>query len=284
MTEVLSYNGDIISRSSFRLSPENRAFRYGDGVFETIRVHSGHILWEDKHFDRLNRACEALQLKPPQPWTRKQFRQAVQQLFDANHKSGEAARIRFSLFRNEGGLYTPSTNQASFLIESQKLYHATFELNKKGLFIDCFDGITKPVNMLSPLKSINAQLYVLAGLYKQQHDLDDCLILNEHGNIAEAISSNVFIVSKDRLYTPSLREGCVQGIMRAVIMDVARDSHINVTETQITPTALDKADEIFLTNAIHGIRHVLGYKDKRYYNRMAVKLTQELNSLANAGK
>ncbi len=274
---MYSFNGKLIQHDAFSLSPANRAFRYGDGVFETIRVSGGRTLWPALHFARVTEAAAALHLSLAENWSLPYFEQIVSELVKANHGEDCHARVRFSLFREDGGLYAPITNNASFLIESESLDQEFFDLNNKGLLIDIYPEIRKPNNVLSSLKSINAQLYVLASIYKRDKDLGDILILNESGFVAEASSSNIFLVKRGRLITPSRDQGAVAGIMQQVILQLARENDIPAETSPVSPDDLLAADEIFLTNAIHGIRWVMGFQQKRYYNSFSRRMMALLN-------
>ena len=274
---MLSWNGRLIAEDDFSLLPSNRAFRYGDGLFETIRVSRGHPLWADKHFARLTHGLQLLQINPGNNWSEDLFTGAVKELVFANHPETGNARVRFSAFREDGGLYMPLGNSVSWLIESEILDRENFVLNNRGIHVKEYTGIRKAVNRLSSVKSINAQLYVMASLYKRESGFGDCLILNEEGNIIEATSSNIFIVHQHHLYTPPLDQGCVEGIMRRVVMETAAENGFEVTEKPLDPNELERADECFLTNSIQGIRWVGLYNNKRYYNAVSRKLIPLLN-------
>ncbi len=274
---MYSLNGQLIQQDAFALSPANRAFRYGDGIFETIRVAGGRILWAPLHFARVSRAAETLHLNLNKNWSLPYFEQAVIALAKTNHGEGCHARVRFSLFREDGGRYAPITNNAAYLIASESLDQGFFELNYKGLLIDIYPEMRKPVNMLSSLKSINAQLYVLASIYKRDKDLGDILILNEKGFVAEASSSNIFLLKSGHLITPAPDQGAVEGIMQQVIWKLAKDNDIPVKACPVSPDDLLAADEIFLTNAIQGIRWVKGFQQKHFYNSFSRKMMDLLN-------
>ncbi len=277
MSGFLSFNGKIVRRDDFTISPQNRAFRYGDGVFESIRIHGGIALWEDLHFIRLQKATRTLHLKMLPGWSAKSLNTYLNELYNVNHQQDKAARFRLSLFRNDGGLYTPHTNNASLLIESEPLDHDAFTLNAIGLTIGVYDEIRKSFNALSSLKSINAQIYVLACIQKRNQGLGDMLLLNDQGMIAEASSSNVFIVKKGQLFTPALSQACVEGVMRGVLMELAGDIGIRVNETSIAINDLKDADEVLLTNAVQGVRWVSQFNGKKYQNKMATAFVEALN-------
>ncbi len=277
MSNMISFNGKILNRDKFTISPGNRAFRYGDGVFETIRVSRGCVLWAKHHFSRLSHASEILQLINDQEWSLNRFQENILQLCEANNLQDMDARIRLSMFRNEGGYYTPLTNKASILIESEALDNNRFTINAKGISVDIFPDIPKVFCKLSALKSINAQIYVMAGIYKRNKGFGDIILLNREGNVAEASASNVFVVKKKDIVTPALSEACVDGVMRKVIIQIARDNGFAVSEETVTVDQLLQADELFLTNSIQGVRWVRDFREKRYSNQMGTKITDLLN-------
>jgi 4-amino-4-deoxychorismate lyase len=155
-------------------------------------------------------------------------------------------------------------------------------LNEKGWQIDIFEDHRKTLNKLSSLKSTNSLPYILAGIYKKEKKLDECIILNELGNISEAITSNIFIVYNGVFYTPSLNKGCIGGIMRKVIIDMVKEGGREVQECPLNPNALLRADEVFLTNSINGIRWVNAYRMKRYFNKASKLLVEQLNDRITA--
>jgi len=152
-----------------------------------------------------------------------------------------------------------------------------YELNNKGIKVDLYQKIKKPCNALSSIKSCNSLLYVLAGKYKTDNELEECVIINDRHNVCEFTSSNLFIVINGVLYTPAITEGCIQGVMRKVILDLAAKARIYVYETELKPNDLIRADEIFLTNAVQGIQWVGAYKAKRYFNKVSKTLIDALN-------
>ncbi|PLX19388.1 MAG: hypothetical protein C0597_05275 [Marinilabiliales bacterium] len=156
-----------------------------------------------------------------------------------------------------------------------------YELNQKGLIIDFFREIKKPVNSFANLKTANALLYVMAGLFAKERKLDDCILINENGNLVEGISSNIFIIKGDKIFTPPLKDGPVAGIMRKQILKIANKHGLKINhESSLTEEHLISADEVFLTNVISGIRWVLAYKDRRYFNHIAHQFIDKLNIMA----
>lgn len=270
-------NGHLISIYEPSVSFENRAFRYGDSLFESIRFCNNKIMFLRDHVNRLKLGMTVLRMNLPAEFNTENIYELIIQLLKHNTHAPNA-RIRLTVFRNEGGYYTPETNDISFLIESEEL-KGPYELNQKGLWVDLYGDIKKSINKLSNIKSGNALLYVMAGISKQSMKLDECLIVNENGTVCESISSNVFAVKNGTIYTAPLSEGCVAGIMRKQIMTIANDNKILAFESALTTYTLLNADEIFLTNSINGLQWVGQFKDKFYTNKMAQYFVEKLNQL-----
>lgn len=270
-------NGHLVSIYEPGLVFSNRAFRYGDALFESIRFCNNRIMFLRDHITRLRIGMTVLRMNVPAEFNTENIGELILQLLKHNAHAPNA-RIRLTVFRNEGGYYTPETNDISFLIESEEI-EGTYTLNQKGLWVDTYSDIRKPVNKLANIKSGNALLYVMAGLAKQSMKLDDCFLVNEAGNICESINSNIFVVKNGTLFTPPLSEGCVAGILRRQIMGIATENKILTFESPVTSYTLLNGDEVFLTNAISGIRWVGQVKQKYYTNQMAQFFTEKLNAL-----
>lgn len=276
--KFINFQDQIIPSDQLVLTVNNRAFRYGDGLFESMRYMNGAIKFPELHIDRIQKGMKVLKLDNSSNIDTWFLREKVEELARRN-KTGPDARFKLTVFRNAEGLYTPDSNKIAYVLESQALTDNQYTLNKKGLIIDVFDELTKPVNILSNLKTCNSLVYVLAGVYKKQHALDEVMILNQNGFLCESISSNVFVVYDRKLYTPALNEGCIGGVMRQVVMRLAKENNIELVEAQVNPDILNEADEVFITNATKGIQWVMGYNNKRYFNEVAKFLSEKLNQL-----
>lgn len=273
------YNGEFYSENTALFSANNRAFRYGDSLFETIHTNGTQIQFFQEHIERLSLGMKQLNMEIPVNF-HDTIEKNIKRLITKN-KSFLGTRIRLSVFRNPGGLYTPTNNSISYLIESSKLEKPEYYLNKKGLQIGLFDTYKKTSNSLSRFKTGNSLPFILAGLHKEEMKWDDCLLINERQNLVETVSSNLFVVKDGILFTPSVESGAVNGIMREQIIQIALDLGITVyDDCIIKPEELMDADEIFLTNAITGIRWVVAYGERRYFNRSAKVLIEELNKRA----
>jgi len=276
--EYILHNDEFIAVNQAILTAKNRGFRYGDGLFESMRMQSGKLKHAELHAGRLQAGMNALKMEGGILFDAYFLKQKAAELCKKN-KLKENVRFRLSVYRDGDGLYTPDSNKSGYIMEATAMHEATYELNKKGLIINVYDEMTKPVNKLSNYKTSNSLMYVMAGLYKKQHRLDEAFILNQHGFLCESISSNVFVVYDKQIYTPALSEGCIAGVMRNVVMQTAKTNGISIIEAQINPEVLKEADEVFITNATSGIRWVMGYGKKRYFNEVTKSLSSLLNAL-----
>src|SRR6201986_117260 len=277
MPLYINLNGEILAAESKLLSVANRAFKYGDGLFESMRLMKGQLKFADLHADRLQRGMKALKIDGYSQMDTWFLKEKVEQL--ASRNKIKHGRLRLTVYRDSEGLYTPTQNKMGYCLELQPLDEPRYFLNDKGLIIDIFTDLSKPINFLSNIKTCNSLIYVLAGIFKNQNRLDDAFLLNQDGFLCEASSSNIFVWYKSHLYTPALSEACVEGVMRNIVIKLARESHIPFTEAQINPDILYEADEVFLTNASRGIQWVMGFGVKRYFNQLSKGLIGELNKL-----
>ncbi|MGV8879214.1 MAG: aminotransferase class IV [Sphingobacteriaceae bacterium] len=274
----INFNGEILPADSSVLSILNRGFRYGDGLFESMRYMKGQLKFADLHAGRLLKGMKVLKLEGYSQIDQYFLKEKSDELA-ARNKNCKNARLRLTVFRDGEGLYTPVKNKLGYAIELQTLDEPRYFLNAKGLIMNIYKDIPKAINILSNYKTCNALLYVMAGIYKTQQKLDDAFILNQQGYLCESISSNLFVSYQNTLYTPALSEGCIAGVMRQVVIELAMKNNISITEAQISPEILQEADEVFLTNANRGIQWVMGFGRKRYFNEMSKLLINHLNKL-----
>jgi len=269
-------NGTVLTGDAPTIHPGNRAYLYGDGVFESIRVIEGSPLNMENHTKRLLEGAKAIKLRVPNNFNTAFFEEKIKELlYRSSIKQG--GRCRLSLDRVTGGAYLPDSNDCNYYMEVYPYDINHFELNAKGLEIDIYQDIKLQKNFLSNYKTKAGLPYVMAAISAQEKGLDDLFLANERGNILETSSCNIFVVSNGVLYTPGLDEGCLAGTMRMQIINLALSHGIKVYECAILPQNLLAADEIFITNAIRGINWIGGYRTKKFYNNMSRKLVVLLN-------
>lgn len=269
-------NGKILKNEGYTLEAANRGHLYGDGLFESIRIVNGRIIHFELHYMRLMEGAKALKMRVPSFFTLAFFNKTIQELVEKSEIT-EGGRVRFSLDRLAGGTYKPVSNDCSYFVECYPLSKNYFELNPKGLEVDLYSELRKHKDKLSGFKTKNGLVYVMASIAAKEKDLDDYLILSPQGNVLESSNSNIFVVSNSVLYTPALDEGCLGGVMRMSIINLAIENGIKVYECSILPQNLLAGTELFLTNAIQGIVWVGGYRTKRFSNEMSLRLLNLLN-------
>lgn len=266
----VNYNGTYHRAEGPVLPMGNRAFQYGDGLFETIRVVKGRACFLDAHWSRLSEGLRTFRIDMPAGLGRERLEQAIGELLERNGLKD--ARCRLTVYRDAPGYYRPEHNAGSFTLEAFPVTQGNYILNEKGFTVDLYPGMRKPVNLLAVHKTLGAQLYVMASLWCIEQQLDNCLLQNDRGNIIESSSGNMFIVSNGVLYTPPLSDGCIGGIMRMQVINIALENKIKVYESSLNPQNLLVADELFFTNAATGVQWVGAYRTKRYGHRMALRL------------
>jgi branched-chain amino acid aminotransferase len=281
MQNYINHNGSFIPSLDPVVTANNRSFRYGDALFETIRIAGYNPLFLKEHLQRLFSGMSVMKMEMNPLLNEVFLEHAILELAQKNEITSDG-RIRLTVYRNEGGFYTPDDNKVSFLLEAFPIESKDFTLNTKGYTVDLYTEFRKAQNALSSIKSANSAIYVMAGIYKTQQQLDECLLLNDKHHIIEGISSNIFAVKNGVLYTPPVADGCVNGVMRKKIIEIAQANKMAVYEISVMQNVLLGADELFLTNTIQGIRWVVAYKQKRYFNTTAKKLTEKLNELVAA--
>ncbi len=269
---MVNFNGALIAENEVQLSTQNRAFKYGDAIFETIKVVNGKIAFLEDHYFRLMASMRMLRMKIPMEFTleflQEEITKVVKELPEAS-----MYRIRLTVFRKDGGLYTPVTNEIDYIIEGSPLEHT----DKKVYKVDVFKDFYNYSGLLSTVKTTNRMLNTLAAVFAEENDLDNCILLNERKGVVEAINGNLFIVKGNVVKTPALTEGCIKGIVRKKVIDIIeKHSDYTIEETAISPFEIQKADEVFITNAIIGIQSVTNYRKKEFSTEITNKIKSSL--------
>ena len=273
---MINYNGTIFPAST-NLLYNNRAFLYGDGVFETVKIINNRVLFLEDHYFRLMSSMRILRMEIPMNFTMEYFEEQIKLVVNANNYS-DAVRARITVYRNPGGYYLPETNTVSFLINSVPIENKRYEMSLEEYEVDLYKDIYISKQLLSTLKTTNKIINITASIYAKENDLQNCLLLNEDKNVVEAVQGNVFMLMDNKLITPPISEGCLNGIMRKQILAIVKKmDNIEVVEGTISPFDLQKADELFITNVIKGIQPITKYRKKEYKTAFSQKVLNLLN-------
>jgi branched-chain amino acid aminotransferase len=219
------------------------------------------------HTKRLEFGAKVLAFDLPSNWDENYLHDLILSVV-----KGKDARIRLVVSRHGNGFYLPNNNDVRFYVEYWALIPTKIRIDK----IDVFEEQHKSCTSLSNLKSGNALIYVLASQYAAANNLDDVLIINQYGRIAEATSSNVFWIKNGIIFTPPLTEGPVAGIIREVVIKKATAQGLIVQEKLLTVDELLTADECFLTNALNGITLVNQFRSKKFEHELGAILQRDI--------
>lgn len=237
------------------ISASNRGLRYGDGCFETMKLINGKIALARLHFERLFTSLEALKFEIPEHLTAKKLLNDVIKLAK-NNDCHDLARVRLMVSRGEGGLYDTKDNQPYYIIEAAALDTSANALNENGLVLDVYSQARKVADNFSHIKSNNMLPYVIAALWAKEQNLNEALLMNPYEKIADATTASVFIVAGGIIKTPPLKDGCIDGVMRKHLLQCCSKEGLPVEEASLSVEDVLQAQEVFLTNAVRGIRWV----------------------------
>ena len=277
-SEFILYDGKFFPAGSLLISADNRCFRYGEGLFETMLLQNNRIgLW-DLHMERLHHGMELLQLKKDSLGTSDRLLHHILQLVKLNLQV-EAARIRLQVFRGNGDLKQVGNSSTHYIVQTYPLLHPS-PVREKALVAGIHPHIRKSCDLYAQIKSCNYLPYTLAALQAKEMGWDECFVLNQFERISDASVANVFWIRDNEIYTPPLSEGPVAGVMRRFLLENAKNAGWNVHEMPLDRLNLQQADEVFVTNAVKGIQPVQRIADKVYGSTVTNKLMQ-ITHLAN---
>lgn len=262
-----NYNGKVHPEGSQVIGADNHSFRYGDGLFETMKMVNGKLLHEDEHFARLWKGLKVLEFEIPKQFTTELLQREITALVTKNEHAA-AARIRLTVVRGDGGLYDVKSHKPFYLLQSWSLPTNHNEWNSNGLVMGLYEAARKSCDILSNLKHNNYLVYVMAALAAKREKWNDAIVLNTSGNICDSTIANVFIVKENIIYTPTLKEGCVAGVTRKLLIQYLINAQYSVVESALTTSDLLTAEEVFLTNSIYHIRWVQRINDAIFTNTL----------------
>ncbi|GAA4042858.1 aminotransferase class IV [Flavobacterium chungnamense] len=275
---MINYNGEIQS-SDTTLSNVNRGFLYGDGVFETLKIVNNKILFFEDHYFRLMASMRIVRMQIPNSFTLEYLEEQVLNLAKANNCEN-SARVRLTVNRNDGGFYLPQTRTVSFLIQVSPLNETHYSFSDAIYEVDLYKDFFITKQLLSTIKTTNKMINITGSIFADENDLQNCLLLNNEKNVVEALNGNLFMLIGNQLITPSVEDGCLNGIMRKQVLQVARKiEDVEVLEQPISPFDLQKADELFITNVITGIQPITKYRKKEYKSDLSKVLLEKINDL-----
>jgi branched-chain amino acid aminotransferase len=275
---MINFNGNILEDSNANLAVTNRGFAYGDALFETLKVVHGKILFWEDHYFRLMASMRIIRMEIPMEFTLEHLEEEILKLVKSNNSQDKTVRVKLTVFRNEGGLYTPSTNNISYIISFKEIDNHFYQISEDEYVVDLYKDHYISPSLLSTLKSNNRLINIIGGVYAKENNLNNCLLLNTDKQVVEALNANLFLVKGNVIKTPPLSSGCLKGVLRKQLIEIINlIPDLVIEESPISPFELQKADELFLTNVITGIQPISQYRKKKFDNKVAKELLGKLN-------
>lgn len=274
---MINFNGNLQENNTV-ITNNNRAYAYGDGLFETIKAVHGKLLFFEDHYFRLMASMRIMRMEIPMSFTLEFLQDEILKTIKANQLDTATCRVKLQVHRVEGGLYEPESNDVEFIVSVKALDQDFYLLNEDDYEVDLFKDFYVSPSLISTLKSNNKALNVVGSIYAKENKLDNCLLINTNKSVVEALNGNVFLVKGNTIKTPPLSDGCLKGIIRKQLIEIINlMEEYTLEEASISPFEIQKADEMFITNVITGIQPVSKYRKKQFATDVAKALLQKLN-------
>ncbi len=281
---MININGNLLEDDKATMAITNRGYTYGDALFETIRVNSGTILFWEDHYFRLMASMRILRMQIPMQFTPEFLEKEIIDIITRNGMIDASARVKVIINREEGGRYTPTTNEIEYTISTSKLDTTFYTIPEKTNEVALFKDHYVATDLLSTLKSNNKLVNILGGIFAQENGYNNCLLMNSNKMIIEALNGNLFLIKNNTIKTPPLSDGCLKGILRTQLLRIlAKLPEYEVDESSISPFELQKADELFITNVVTGIVPVTKFRKKEYDTKISKRLLGILNTRIRLG-
>jgi len=279
------FSGKLVPEKDARVSVFDHGLLYGDGVFEGIRTYNGRVFMLEEHIDRLYRSAQAIALKIPM--SKKAMLQAVVRTCKANNNMNGYVRLVVTRGKGTLGLNPYSCKNPEIIIIAGKIRLYSPMLYRHGLKVITAGTIRNHTESINPaIKSLNYLNNIMAKIEAINSGVEEVIMLNVQGYVAEATGDNVFIFKGNRLLTPPTSAGALEGVTRNVVMQLAAQGGYEVCEAMLTRYDLYNADEMFLTGTAAEMISVVEM-DRRSIGsglpgKKTVKLTEQFRRFAAA--
>lgn len=281
---MINFNGTLASDDQPLISSSNRALLYGDGIFETLKAVNGKLLFWEDHYFRLMSGMRILRMEIPMEFTPEFLEEEIRKTLEANQLSNQTARIRLTVYRLGGGTYLPKDRGVGYFISSKEFTSPFYLLDEAPCEVELYKDHYVHADLITTLKTTNKIIHVTGSIWAQENGYDNCLLINNNKSVVEALQGNLFLVKGTHIKTPPLSDGCLRGIIRKQLLDIIplMDGY-TIEEASISPFELQKADELFITNTIIGIRPITKYRKKEYTSHVCSQILKKLNVKARLG-
>ncbi|MEZ4825619.1 MAG: aminotransferase class IV [Bacteroidia bacterium] len=274
---MIILNGKLFDPGAPESTLLNRAFRYGDGLFETIRIHSGNPLFVPHHLNRLISGMKAMKFDFIPGFFRETILEEMKRIRELNGIENHG-KITIHVFRAGEGGYRPTTRSPHYLIEGYSFKNDYYQ-SRTTYSLTSYTDFPLSTGLLSGFKTSSALPYVMAAMHAADQGFDDAVLFCD-GYVSETSGANVFIVEKQKIFTPPLTSGCVAGIMRQQVIRLAGEVKLPLSEKKLKARDLRQADEIFITNSVRGILPVKQW-ETTIFDTQAYTITPFLRNCLN---
>jgi len=268
-------NNRLVDAKDAKVPVFDRGFLYGDGLFETMRAYAGTVFNLDRHLARLFTSLKVMGFRSP--YKRIELAHAIHRLLKANRLEG--AFVRLAMTRGEGrfGIGYKDKFRPNVVIVAKEFEGYPEWMHKRGLRAGIIRGWVNENSPLCRIKSHNFLPYIMSRYAAKAGGFDEAILTNTKGYVAEAATSNIFLVKRGRFITPSLETGILPGVTRGVVLDIAKRLKMRVEERLVGVSELYSADEIFLTNSLAEVLSVISVDKRRIGSGSLGELTKLLH-------
>ena len=271
---MINFNGIITDQSN--QIKHNRAFLYGDSVFETLRIIDNKIVFWEDHYFRLMSSMRIIRLNIPDDYTPDYLEENILKLHRLVSKNGHS-KVRINVYRFSKGKYMPIENNPSFIISCDRIINSKYLINSGDYVVDLFKDYYLDNQLISSIKTNNKIINVVASIYAKENGFNNCILLNNDKMVTEFINSNIFIIKNDEIFTPRLNSGCLNGVLRKNLLNILKKHSFTTYEQDISTFDLTQSDEIFGTNVVQGLFSISQYRKKGFINNQSKKILKLLN-------
>jgi branched-chain amino acid aminotransferase len=245
----VAVNGCVLPEEDAPLSPLDRGFLYGDGLFETLKTDGQRVFFLERHLARMREGARFLRIPFPADLD---YLGIIRDLQEKNQIAGEAS-VKICLSRGRHGgslsLYTPSSPTV-VVLTAQRASPGPADWDK-GLSVTVERELRQnDTSGLCRLKTLNYLPYLLVRTRAEEKGFEDAILTNTANQVCEGTTSNLFFFREDRLETPPVSCGLLPGVLREALMECMEHAGEPVREVELTPEALGSCDEIFVTNSL----------------------------------
>lgn len=266
-------NGKFFDEGKARISVFDYGFLYGYGLFESMRAYNGRVFRLERHVGRLSDSAKEIGMDMSVGGG--EIKSAVHSTLEENGLSDAYVRVTVTYGVGEPRLKFSEDAKNSLIVFSRELSLDT-SVYEKGIRVAISEAV-RPHPQFSGVKSLNFLPYLMAKLEAKKMRVDDMVLTNTDGTIAEASTSNIFFVSKGGLITPD--SGILPGVTREVVIEIAKKEGIRVEERRVLPNEIKFFEECFLTNSVMELIPVVEIDGNSLGNGTPGEITKKMHHL-----